>query len=67
MVDVDNWTVTCKNCGTNYDIPKTGKITILSLEKIKFKKKHKCPSCGHSSFIATLKHYIGYKSYTPSH
>ena len=38
MVDVDNWTVTCKNCGTNYDIPKTGKITILSLEKIKFKK-----------------------------
>jgi len=67
MVDVDNWTVTCKNCGTNYDIPKTGKITILSLEKIKFKKKHKCPSCGYSSSIATLKHYIGYKSYTPSH
>lgn len=67
MVDIDNWTVTCKKCGTTYNIPKKGLITILSLEKIKFKKKHKCPACGYSSSIANLKHYIGYNSYVPSY
>ena len=65
MVNTDNWTVTCEKCGTNYDIPKKGKITILSLELIKFKKKHKCPSCGNSSSTAALKHYIGYNPLCP--
>ncbi|MGB9979523.1 hypothetical protein [Methanobacterium sp.] len=62
MVDVNNWTVTCKKCGITYNIPKKGKITILSLKTIKLNKKHECPSCGHSSPIATLKHNIGYNS-----
>jgi hypothetical protein len=67
MVDVDNWTVTCEKCGNTYNIPKKGLITILSLEKIKFKKKHKCPLCGYSSFVGTLKYYIGYNSNFISH
>lgn len=66
IADIDNWTVHCKKCGINYDIPKEGNVTILSLKKIKFKKKPKCPVCGHSSRIVTLKNYIGYNFYTPS-
>ncbi|MGZ7119845.1 MAG: hypothetical protein ACXVH2_09055 [Methanobacterium sp.] len=60
MVDVDNWTVKCKKCGVDYEVPKEGKIKVYSLKKIKFKEKPECPVCGHSSSISTLKHYIGH-------
>ncbi len=65
MVNVDNWTVKCKKCGVSYDIPKEGKITVLNLKMIKFQKKPKCPACGYSNSIATLKNYIGYTNYAP--
>ena len=60
MVDVNYWTIQCKNCGINYDISKSGKIKILSLNEIKLNEELKCPSCGNSNSIATLKNSIGY-------